>query len=104
MAQRRAKRVKATRRVTVAFVAPGVRLLGYVENLSNRGLLLRCAVNAAPGTIGRLGIEAGQDTIRIVSEVKNQVPGVGLAFEFLNMGSHDRDLLNGLLSRLEKNL
>lgn len=104
MAQRRAKRVKATRRILVAFVAPSVRLTGYLENLSTRGLLLRCSHNVEPGTVGRVGMEMDQEMIRIVAKVKNCVSGVGIALEFIRTGSRDRDLLNRLLSRIEKNL
>jgi len=104
MAERRAKRVKASRRIAVGFIAPNLRLAGYVENLSSRGMLLRCGEEVAPGTIGRMGVAVGHETIRIVAQVKNQVPGIGLAFDFLSMGPHDRELLHRLLLRLEKNL
>ena len=102
MVERRAKRVRPKRGILVAFTAPGIRLTGYLENLSTRGLLLRCSGEVASGTIGRLGLEVGNEVVRIVSEVKGSVQGVGIAVNFISMGSRDRDLLNRLLSRIEK--
>jgi hypothetical protein len=102
MVVRRAKRVRPKRGILVAFTAPGIRLTGYLENLSTRGLLLRCSGEVASGTIGRLGLEVGNEMVRIVSEVKGSVQGVGIALNFISMGSRDRDLLNRLLSRIEK--
>jgi len=101
MAGRRAKRLRATQRVAVAFLGTTGSLAGELVDLSTTGLLIRCSQNLEPGTLGRLGIPLGQETIRIVAAVRRQVPSLGLAFEFVQMGSHDRELLHRLIMRLQ---
>ncbi len=102
MAGRRAKRVKATRKVVVGFLGAGVRFSGYLIDISSNGLMVRSSENLRVGDIGRLGIDMGHATIRIVAVVRRVVPGVGVAFEFSTMGPRDREMLQRLLMRLSR--
>jgi len=101
MAGRRAKRHRATHQVAVGFVGPSASFTGELVDLSKTGLLLRCAQSLEPGALGRIGIPLGQDTMRSMVAVRRQVPPIGLAFEFVRMSQHDRELLHRLIKRLE---
>ncbi len=71
-------------------------------DLSSTGALVRGSLDLEPGTLGRIGFEMGHETARIVAVVCRVVDGIGVAFEFKNMGPHDRELLRRLLLRLSK--
>jgi len=102
MAGRRAKRVKPVRKIKAGFLGPGVHFTGELVDLSASGLLIRCSNNVEKGTVGRLGIEMGQDTIRILAEVQRVIPNVGVAFEFIRMRPRNRELILRLIMRVEK--
>jgi hypothetical protein len=92
---RRSKRVKPSRQVTVSF-----RFTGDIIDLSASGVLVRCSRSVELGTEGQLAIEVGNETFQTAAIVRRQVPGVGLAFQFTDMSSHDQELLHRLLRRL----
>ncbi len=102
MAERRAKRVKAARKIAVGFLGAGARFTGDLVDISTYGLLVRSSQELEVGTPGRLGIDMGYATIRIVAVVRRVVPGVGVAFDFSTMGTRDRELLHRLLLMLSK--
>jgi len=100
--RRRARRVAATSSIGVAILAPGVRATGKIEDISMTGVLMKCRTEVKAGTPVRLGIEMGQETIRLAAVAKRSVPGVGTAFHFSHMGQRDRSLLRALIFKLEK--
>ena len=102
MAGRRAKRLLATHPVSVGFVGSTANFVGELVDLSKTGLLMRCPQDLEPGALGRIGIPMGQEMIRITVAVRRRVPSVGLGFEFIQMGQHDRELLHRLILRLQK--
>ncbi len=101
-ARRRAKRVKPTTVIRIGAIGGGFRLVGTVVDLSMTGVLVRCSEQVEVGASVRLGIEVRSDTIRMAGIAKRSVPGVGMAFEFNQMGNRDRSLLRRLILRLEK--
>lgn len=86
----------------MGFLGVGVRVTGDLVDLSTTGILVRCSEDLEPGTMYRLGIPLGHETVRIVAVVRRRVPGVGVAFEFTHMGLRDRELLRRLLNRLSQ--
>ncbi len=104
MPGRRARRVRASHKITVAFLGTGVHLTGDLVDLSITGVLVRSSLSPPPGTLGRVGITLGSETIRAVAAVRRLVAGIGVALEFKNMASRDRGLLNRLLLRLGKEI
>lgn len=100
MPDRKAKRFKAAHRIRVSFVGAAARLSGELVDLSNSGLLVRCSETPELETLGRLGIEMGRESIRIVAVVRRHVSGVGVAFKFNHMNPRDRELLHRLVLRL----
>ena len=84
----------------VGFLGPCVHLTGDLVDLSESGVLVRCAQELKPETIGRLGIDVGNEILRTVAVVRRKVPGVGIAFQISQMTPRDRDLLHRLLFRL----
>ncbi len=100
--RRREVRIKAIQSVAIGFIGAGVSATGQIVDLSTRDVLMRCSKPVAVGTHVRLGIEMGQDTIRITAVARRSVPEVGSAFEFVQMSRRDRMLLRQLISRLEK--
>jgi hypothetical protein len=100
MTATRAKRVKPERQIMVGFLGPNGHLSGDLVDLSETGVLVRCSQNLEPETIGRLGIDVGNEILRTVAVVRRKVPGVGIAFQISQMTPRDRDLLHRLLFRL----
>ena len=100
MTGKRAERIKPERQITAGFLGPGVHFTGYVVDLSETGVLVHCAQEIQPNTIGRLGIDVGSDVLRTIAVVRRKVPGIGLAFEISHMSPRNRDLLHRLLFRL----
>jgi hypothetical protein len=87
------------RKIMVGFVSGETRFVGYLVALSRNGLIMRCAENSEPGTIGRLGIVMGTEIFRVVAVVRRRIARVGLHFKFLRMSSRDRTLLRRLLQQ-----
>lgn len=85
----------------VGFVGSTANFAGELVDLSKTGLLVRSSQSLAPGSLGRIGIPMGQEMIRVVVAVRRQVPSIGPAFEFVQMGQHDRELLHRLIMRLQ---
>jgi hypothetical protein len=102
MAERQAKRVKAKRRIAVGFLGPDIHITGEMVDLSESGVLVHTSQTLAPQTMGRLGMDMGPETFRTIASVRRNVPGVGVAFQFIHMTPHNRDLLHRLLLRLDK--
>ncbi len=100
MTATRAKRVKPERQIVVGFLGPSVHLTGDLVDLSETGVLVRCSQDLKPETVGRLGIDVGNEILRTVAVVRRKVPGVGIAFQISQMTPRDRDLLRRLLFRL----
>ncbi len=92
---RRSKRIKPSRQVAISF-----RFTGDIVDLSATGVLVRCSRSVELGTEGQLEVDVGGETFRTAAVVQRQVPDVGLAFQFTEMSSHDRELLHRLLRRL----
>lgn len=84
----------------VGFLGPSVHLTGDLVDLSETGVLVRCSQDLKPETVGRLGIDVGNEILRTVAVVRRKVPGVGIAFQISQMTPRDRDLLRRLLFRL----
>ncbi len=84
----------------VGFLGPSVHLTGDLVDLSETGVLVRCSQDLKPETVGRLGIDVGNEILRTVAVVRRKVPGVGIAFQISQMTPRDRDLLHRLLFRL----
>src|SRR5258708_513190 len=101
-ARRRARRVRPTEPIIVAFIGSGIRSAGKVADLSMTGVLVRCSEPFAVGTVVRMGIGMGQETIRMVATAKRYVQNVGTAFEFTQMAHRDRSVLRRLILRIEK--
>ncbi len=91
VAGRRAKRFRAGRVVTVGFIGPKVHFSGDLVDPNTTGVLVRCSHDLEPGTRGRLGIELGEETIRILAVVRRVLPGIGITFEFIKMTLCDRE-------------
>jgi len=104
MAGRKSKRVRTIRRVSVGFLGANTRFSGDLVDLSKTGLLMRSSEELEPETLGRIGIEIGLDVFRSVVKVRRRVPHVGIAFQFMQMSPHDRELLHRLLLSLEGHL
>jgi hypothetical protein len=104
MAGRRAKRVPASQPVPVGILGGDIYFTAQLVDISRTGLLVRCTQDLPEGTIGRIGIPLGVDTLRILVVVRRRVPDIGLAFEFLQMTHRDRGLLHRLIMRLEHSL
>jgi hypothetical protein len=100
MTRTRAQRVKPIRQILVGFLGPGVHFTGDLVDLSETGVLVRCSHDVQPNTMGRLGIDMGNDILRTVAVARRKVPGVGVAFQMSNMAPRDRHLLHRLLFRL----
>lgn len=96
----RALRLKPERQIQVGFLGPGIHLVGDMVDLSESGVLVRCSEKVLPNTIGRLGIDVGNDILRTLAVARRQVAGVGVAFEMSQMTPRNRDLLHRLLFRL----
>ena len=104
MAGRRAKRFSPNRIISVGFQGIDLRFTGQLVDLSTTGVLVRCRHELKPGTMGKLAIQAGHDTVRVVGIVRRWVEGVGVAFEFSNMTPRDRELLHRVIVLLSGNL
>ena len=100
MTATRGTRVKPDRQILVGFLGPRVHLTGDLVDLSETGVLVRCSEDLEPETIGRLGIDIGNEILRSVAVVRRKVAGVGIAFQISQMTPRDRDLLHRLLFRL----
>lgn len=100
MAGRRAKRFKAPITIPVAFQGANARFTGDLVDVSTTGVLLRCREDMELGTMGKMAIPVGHETSRVVVIAKRRLPGVGIAFEFTHMSTHDRELIRRLLMRL----
>ncbi len=101
-ARRRARRVKPKTPITIGFIGSGVRSSGKIVDLSLTGVLVRCPEQLEPGTVVRMGVEMGHETIRLAATAKRCVPDVGTAFAFTQMSHRDRSLLRRLILRIEK--
>ena len=101
MAGRKAKRVQAVQIVPVGIQGGDTYFTAQLVDISRSGLLVRCTEDLPAGTMGRIGIPMGAETLRIVAIVRRRVPGIGLAFEFVQMTYRDRALLHRLIMRLE---
>jgi hypothetical protein len=90
--------------MTAGFLGPKVHCTGELVDLSETGVLIECPeLLVRPQTMGHFGINTGHEILRSVAVARRRVPGVGIAFQFTQMGQHDRKLLHGLLSpALEK--
>ena len=93
-------RVKPVRPILAGFLGPSVHLTGDLVDLSETGVLIRCAEDVRPDTVGRLGIDVGNEILRTVAVARRKVPGVGVAIEISHMTPRNRDLLHRLLFRL----
>jgi c-di-GMP-binding flagellar brake protein YcgR len=102
MAGRRAKRIQATEKIPVGFLSANIRFSGALVDLSTTGMLVRTSHLLEPGTVGRIGIDVGDETLRIVVSVRRNVPSVGVAFEFMQMTQQDRVLMHRLSLRLQR--
>ena len=80
----------------------GFRATGSVVALSRVGVLVRCAEPLEAGSLVRMGMELGHETLRPSATAKGSVPGVGTTFEFIQMTEGDRSLLRRLILRVEK--
>lgn len=100
MAGRVVERHKPTTPIRAVFIGADVQLAGEIVDISLTGVLVRCPSDLRPGTVGKLGFELGHDTFRASASVRRVVPGVGLAFKFLNMTPIDRQALHKLVMRL----
>jgi hypothetical protein len=98
---RKSARYAATVKVYMGILGVGLRLTGRIVDLSMTGVLMRTSEILEPGLNVRLGIEMGVDTFRTVAVVRRMVPGVGVAFEFLQMSQRDRQLLGRLLASMK---
>jgi hypothetical protein len=98
---RKATRYSANVKVYVGILGVGLRLTGRLVDLSMTGVLMRTSETLEAGTSVRLGVELGVDTFRTVAVVRRTVPGVGIAFEFAQMGQRDRQLLGRLLQTMK---
>jgi c-di-GMP-binding flagellar brake protein YcgR len=104
MAGRRTKRIRATQRITIGFLGANLRFTGDVVDLSSTGVLVRTSHALEPGTMGRIGIDVGNETLRAIVRVRRNVPSIGIAFEFMEMALRDRGLLHRLLLRLQRSI
>lgn len=101
MAGRRAKRLRSTQEITVAFQGPTDTFSAELVDISRTGILLRCPQDLELGSMGRIAISLGPETFRSVAAVRRRNPSVGLALEFIQMSPHDRDVLHRLLLQVE---
>ncbi len=81
----------------MGFVGNGRRFTGDLVAFSKSGIVMRCSEDLPPGTVGRLGISAGHEIVRVLVTVRRRIPRVGLHFKFVKMTSRDRQLLRSLL-------
>ena len=100
MAGRVLDRHRATTAIPAVFIGAKGQLAGEIVDISLNGVLVRCSGHLEPGTVGKLGFASGNDTFRASASVRRVVPGVGLAFKFLNMTPVDRQTLHKLVLRL----
>ncbi len=102
MSRQRATRFKPKQRVPVGFLGPQARFVGGMANISESGVLVQTQHTINLGMMGRLGFDLGSETFRTVAVVRRTEPGVGVAFEFIHMSPHNRELLHRFLSVLSK--
>jgi len=102
LAGRKARRYRPDHAVTVGFVGTGHRFTGVLINISESGMMVKCAEDVEPGTMLRAGIEMGQETFRAVVIARRTVPETGIGFEFQTMSPRDRQKLHLLLARIPK--
>jgi hypothetical protein len=103
-AARRDPRLSPKTTISIAFIGGGFRAVGTVIDLSIRGVLVECREKFKRGDMVRLGIEMKHETMRIAATVRRNIPDVGTAFEFTQMGRNDRSLLRRLIFQIEKQL
>ncbi len=104
MAGRKTKRVQAVQSIPVGILGGDTYFTAQLVDISRTGLLVRCAEDLPVGTVGRIGIPLGAETLRIVAVVRRRIAGIGLAFQFVQMSHRNRALLHRLLMRLEQML
>jgi PilZ domain len=96
---RRVKRFRVTGKISAAFVGPQTRCTANLRDISTHGCLLTLLdSDVKPGTIGRLGIQIGQETLRATAVAKRVVPGLGVGMEFSQMNPSDHNLLLRLIA------
>lgn len=99
--QRRFKRFRVRGKVPDGFVGSPTRCTADLLDISTNGcLLLIPSDQVKPGTVGRLGIQIGRETLRATAFARRIHPGLGVGFEFSQMYSSGRDLLRRLILSL----
>lgn len=102
MKGRKTRRYRPSRVVLVGFVGAERRFTGDLMNISSSGMLVKCTEDVEPGVRLRAGIEVGLEIFRAGVVVRRRVPEAGIAFEFVNMSTRDRQKLHQLLGRISK--
>jgi hypothetical protein len=101
-AARRARRIRPRTKVSIGIIGGGFRSIGTIVDISMKGALVQCSEQFKPGDVVKMGIEMGQETVRLTGAARRVVPGVGTGFEFTSMGRNDRALLRRLILKVEK--
>ena len=65
-------------------------------------MFIRSQANVPEGTLGKIGIPMGAETIRVAGAVRRVVPNEGVGIEFTRMAPRDRDKLQHLLLMLAR--
>ena len=86
----------------MGFLGLARRFSGDLLDISTTGILMTGPEDIELGSVGRVGIPMGHETIRIAVTVRRILPGVGVALEFSQMTPHGRELLHRLLTYLAK--
>ncbi len=99
MDRRRPRRVKAARH-RVSFLGADVYFTGEAIDLSATGVLVRCSQALGLDTRGQVEIQTDAEPFRAFVAVRRVVPKIGIAFQFIDLDPHERELLNSLILRL----
>ena len=75
------------------FSSSSLRIGGEIHVISWRGLFLRTNQATVVGTIGYFGAKIPNGFFRANVVIRSVDPGRGIGFEFINMSSVDRNIL-----------
>ena len=86
-------RHRTTNGIQAGFIASSLRIGGEVQAISPRGVFLRTNQAVVVGTPGKFGAQFPKGFLRARVVVSSVEPGRGIGFEFINMNSIGRNLL-----------